>query len=546
MDKFPVEVLNDIFLPLCLEQKVECMLVCRKWATLLREHFLLETVTIHWNSGFSGFFKLIKDEPWRGAQVKCLILKAFGSSLHDAKMNFDLFPNLRVLYLNSCKEEYFMPYDFYNLPRNAMAPLMSQLQVVVDCNNARFAHQLLSLGTCSNLTSLEVGMNHTQGRGEHIVSVLGNAPALLSLKIKGCDLRLEDIERIHASLPLLESLLLEGGSIRIATMPSDITPAKCMKTLGTTGVNMLSSEPYDWLQYIVKKYTTLLSFRSWRDVYLFQEAFYEDLNEREWMVFLKGLGQQLQSLEVDTGPINSNLLEILDGFNYQLEKLAIYTYDNQLFSNMEHRNQCKYLKELKLYDIDAFQFKILKQLKAIKLLNIRFYEQPRIDLSSLLDMCPNGLETLQIESANLECPTHYRNHFFWIRKLTIKDCTLADNIDRFLSYTCLKLRDLSLLSYEPVERDFILPNLALNRFELLTPSSEKVSHLLVAPLDDKYRFYRVNDKIPIIDDSVTDTFRPHLYDPIHSTPRKSLIWEIYTTLVCASVKTIVFNNRLVC
>ncbi|KAI8882371.1 hypothetical protein K501DRAFT_316058 [Backusella circina FSU 941] len=546
MDKFPVEVLNDIFIPLSLEQKMECMLVCKKWEALMREHFLFETVTIHWSSAFSGFFKLIKQQPWRGAQVKCLILKAFGSSLHDEQVNFDLFPNLRVLYLNRCREQFCMLYDFYNLPQKCMSPLMSRIKILADYNDARFAFQLLSLGTCSNLTSLEVGKMHNRDEGECIVSVLGNAPALVNLKIKGCNLRLEDIERIHTNLPLLESLLLDGGCIRILSIPCNITPAKHMRTLGTTGVNMISSEPYQWTEYIVEKYTALLSFRSWRDVYLSQEVFYEDLNRRKWKLFLKELGQQLQSLEVDTGPINSNLLEILDGFNYRLDRLAIYTYDNQLFSNMEYRNQCKYLKELKLYDVDIFQFKVLKELKAVKLLNIRFYEQPRIDVSYFLEMCPNGLETLQIESANLECPTNFRNYVFWIKKLTIKDCTLADNIDRFLSYTCLKLRDLAFLSYEPVERDFIVPNLALSRFEILTPSTEKVRHLLVGALDDRYRFYRVNDKIPAVDDSVADMYRHFLYDPIQSTSRKSLIWEIYTTLVCSSVKTIVFNNRLVC
>jgi hypothetical protein len=154
MDKFPFEVLDNIFTRLHFRNKLKCMRVCRHWAKAIREGSLLHSASIIEleNIKADALFDLLEEEPWRRKQVKMLV---FGYSRRPyARYCFraDLLVNLKFLYLSREKGVY--SHYIEHLPRESVAPFMNNIEHVEDLAGSEFVYQLLTTGTCPRLTTL--------------------------------------------------------------------------------------------------------------------------------------------------------------------------------------------------------------------------------------------------------------------------------------------------------------------------------------------------------------------------------------------------------
>jgi hypothetical protein len=94
MDHIPAELLHKIFTKLDLEDKLECMLVCRPWYDTLDRSTLLCSLSVE-NKQFLKFKDMLTRFPHRATQVEYLTLnKRLHHGLSKEEV-CNMFPNLR-------------------------------------------------------------------------------------------------------------------------------------------------------------------------------------------------------------------------------------------------------------------------------------------------------------------------------------------------------------------------------------------------------------------------------------------------------------------
>jgi hypothetical protein len=74
MDRFPPELLHNVFIQLDLSERLICTLVCHKWWSVLDTCSLLCDVEIKSERQFHRFIDMIKRAPHREAQVEDLTI----------------------------------------------------------------------------------------------------------------------------------------------------------------------------------------------------------------------------------------------------------------------------------------------------------------------------------------------------------------------------------------------------------------------------------------------------------------------------------------
>jgi hypothetical protein len=277
MDKLPVEILDNIFTKHHFVNKLECMYVCKHWASVIREGSLLHTVVISKinSTDEEYFFCLPQEEPWRRSQVKKLL---FGSSRwvnNRHCFRADLLVNLKFLYLsweNGVYDQYIK-----HLPREAEKPFMNNIEHVEDHAGSKFVYELLDSGICPRLTKLalelidhdeeddiyfnmdgdeenENNINENNQRfNKDILSLLLNAPTLRKLDFTSFDIQISDFELIHASLLQLESLTINEGVLLGDNLPDGVIPTGSLTKLSLASISINSLSLSNMIHYMIKK-----------------------------------------------------------------------------------------------------------------------------------------------------------------------------------------------------------------------------------------------------------------------------------------------------
>jgi radical SAM superfamily enzyme with C-terminal helix-hairpin-helix motif len=97
MEKIPAETLELKFKELTLQNKFECILVCRQWADILWSRCLLHTVNILSIRAFDSFIVHMERDRSKSSQVERLIFRDCILHDFDRRILTTLFPKLRVL-----------------------------------------------------------------------------------------------------------------------------------------------------------------------------------------------------------------------------------------------------------------------------------------------------------------------------------------------------------------------------------------------------------------------------------------------------------------
>jgi hypothetical protein len=563
MNELPNELLDNIFSRLELSSKLESMLVCSQWSQVIREGSLLHTVSISNVDMLNDFLKLLQSEPSRGSQVKYLLLNRCFDYFFDRIVSFSLFPNLQFFYLDVEHYLFYSDDRMLDLPPKHISPLRNQIVHIADCVNSNFVWDLLESGVCSRLTTLELNLKfHNESPGDGFLFLLSNAPTLKNLELQCFRMTIESFEKMHSYLPQLSSFRLVDGPFGIVNLPNTIIPAVSMETL-TLSFGMFGSRSiYNWFQYFCMKYPSLLHFnfsKPYSFVNLFGRDDRESGSDQDGLVLLlQNLGSQLKSLTPGPILLTSHLFKKLDDYGCHIQSFdGFLDTSDVFFQNMVPPPiQCNYLQVLKLHNIVETPIELLKQMRVLQTLELKYFKHSAttvLSLNQLLESCSTTLEVLTIKSAPLECNT-LSPHPFSIKELTIIGYRIPEELDRFLLKHCPNIDSLTLVDCLPDSTMLQLFDVRLSRLKLdindLNPHGHmKEPHfdiLVKTSIDKQQRFYSVGEKIYYrnCSDHNPNSYKHLLYK--HITPSIShikLTGGPFVTIECASIKKLVLNGR---
>jgi hypothetical protein len=220
MNNLPNEVLIPIFKYLHLQQKLECMLICHKFAQILSVGYLFETINI----GRKGYNRSIlekrrnavidraKNEPRYGKKCKRLLI----DTGIDDNLNIEnlaaTFPNIYFFHISQnlidippAEHTQVDPFEGW---KNNLETLYVNSRSMVSPKN------ILNQGVFSRLSIINFKVNNrlpTRSVTCDIFPVLCNAPALTTLRISDCLMSITNLEILHKNAPKLTSLTIENG-----------------------------------------------------------------------------------------------------------------------------------------------------------------------------------------------------------------------------------------------------------------------------------------------------------------------------------------------
>jgi hypothetical protein len=506
MDKFPFEVLDNIFTRLHFRNKLKCMRVCRHWANAIRDESLLSTVSIIQGENIyvDSLFSLLEREPWRRKQVKNLVFGYSSYQITGCNFRTDLFVNLKFLYLsreNGVYNEYIQ-----HLPRESVAPFMNSIEYVEDRSGSGFVDELLATGTCPRLTTLVLWLTdydkgdgiyrdmdidgeivdyvnqNSEYLGENTISNLFNAPALRKLDFTNFDFQISDFEVIHASLPQLESLTINQGILHKDKLPDDVIPTESLKKLSLLDTCFSPLSLSNMIRYMIKKYTCL------------QECIIESFSglcvqEADANAFMAKFSKQLTTFKL---PIKTGFVEWFCGFDCQLNALTIDVDNIQsTLKTFSHFPQRTFLKELSIlthFEFDPAPLKELSHLKKLHISCLYMHERPEIDVASVLKSCPDNLTSLTLDDVTLkdELPV---DHIFGLQELKIYSRSLPKQFDLFLSKCCPRLRSLTLKACLKAGDYLNISNLSLSYLKINLSDPKTNTRLFVVTPKTELLYY---------------------------------------------------------
>jgi hypothetical protein len=156
MNRLPNELLLDIFVLLPIVQKQECILVCRKWAGIIRSRSLLHTI------------RLPCDE------------RVYNKALKRMEHQPDL-----------CKQV------------EHLRPLKSRSQYIEDIHPFNITRSVLASGTIFDLTTLILHDRIDGSVYKRILPFLNSTTLLTHLSLSNATISIVTCKLIHHSLPLL-------------------------------------------------------------------------------------------------------------------------------------------------------------------------------------------------------------------------------------------------------------------------------------------------------------------------------------------------------
>ncbi|KAI8876886.1 hypothetical protein K501DRAFT_337806 [Backusella circina FSU 941] len=591
MDRFPAEVLNHIFIQLHLEQKIECMLVCHKWAHLIRTLDLLHTVILpstnfYSNAAllrFSSLVATVQQNPSYGVQVERLILDRCLNEKFDTTLLPTLFPRLRFLCLNQAR----MP-SALDLRNGEFESWQNNLETVVDVSSTLFVPCMLTTGVFRHLTAISL----FQYYGSHflelnmIIDGLKNAPSLNRLKLGHFYYYFHHFNMIHQAAPLLKSLSVSGVLLNDNSLfqfintdhpdvfnnandGNDASLARikqnhCLKILSIEGDAYLL-EQFLWIKYIAHKYTNLVNFTFNCNIPSPQNE--QDDTRAHHGLYLKfimplfgKLGSQLKLFQFSNHRLTPDLYRLFDNDGLQLESLQLNIgASHSLIHALVASNQGRFLQHLSLYldIVNMDELKPIKLLETLKNLELKFRQKETsalvvkynkrmaLRLNILLrEQCPDHLESLYLEHAVLyiDSESGDSGSYSFLRTFQFTTCEVTRDIFPFIANRCPNLHSLSVLDCLP-ERLSI--DLSYHNLLYVNIETKERAIFKIITMKNSCVYKKSCHQLGFIS-HLQDNFGRHDW-PVYATRKsdqdtfKALI-DIHLT--CKSIHTLFLNKRL--
>jgi hypothetical protein len=507
---------------------------------------------------FDAFRHHLVREPWRGKQVRRLIvIDCFMEDMNKSKL-YALLPNLQTLFL-----------EHTNIPNRRIfrieLPTRNSLKYVYD-GEGRFelTHSLLISGISTMLRVLRVALSANNRYCAELTSLLRRAPHLKDLRIENADISIYDLECLHTNVPLLECLFLPNVAFVMESdndVPEEIVPAMSM-TLMEVGTFDLDNIPQiQWFCYIREKYINLKEFRyicyANRDVHNVDK-----LNKLGFLPLVHCLGPQLKVLYMAPTQVTPKTFKMFDKYGCRFERLFMLPQNRAEIQHLANSNQARYLQTLDLGMVDPFPPKLLKKFVTLKELRLDYrHKEVHHDISQavyypvyhadIFNNCPKTVHSVDIRNAQIECGGTCKQADN-IKQLTLMGCMVDPDFDMFMTCHVPNLTSLTLIGFDPMDLE-----LDLGFHDLL--------YLSIRPNDTEIEGdYRNLVRITTLDDAVTRVYdgkkyygscsafmvvddHPFDYSVLRPRPHTNKkVGHSVCTIVCASLKTLVINDHPVC
>jgi hypothetical protein len=412
MDRVPNELLNTVFIQLNLQERLICMLVCRKWWLLIDKYSLLYNVKIVGNVDcFNRFMTMIDRAPHRAAQVEELVLKKCVGVDFDQRTLCDTFHNARIIKLthNSADLEKFTHFDKHI----AMIHVKSKIEFLSDSLYCPLISQLLVFNLCGALHTLELVFpnDDKDAQGQTIVVQMTNLPVLKSLGLKHLSIRIEQLEVLHQNVPSIQNFTLEYVDILESRSPCGITPVDSMTSFDIHVSMVTNLETHiQWFKYMKRKYTNLTSTR-----YMDESLDLYDWNtmsrffSEEILGFLQLIGPTSTAVHVTSLPRDINVFKTLDEAKSRARVLVFTKCESQtLLEDLSRSNQSRYVKRLCFFKTIVNSPCLLQDMPELTSITLLCLEH--VDFLAYVNAFPATVkefsvtcQTLKVDGSNARC-----------------------------------------------------------------------------------------------------------------------------------------------
>jgi hypothetical protein len=567
MDKFPVEILNHIFNHLHQTEKVECMLVCRHWASSIRISCLFNTVTIiskKYDSDaaiarFNSLTKSLGQNQLLCNQVQHLLVRDCFDFDFDGSSLGSQFPHLRFLFL--CNT--YIGQDGFTVTQlKQFKSWQDHLQQIIEHETALLTFSLLDAGVFNCLKTICLTPDRASIPApieEQHFKNLKNAPLLTTLKLDGVSFPLEYLELIHENAPSLKHLTLVLIFIEEeVNLPEVITPTSCMKTLCIHDCVLSLDIQQRWISYIIQKYTDLTEFTFECHIEPMEEDPGQDYSYHLVTPLMRSLGQQLKRFHIESVCFSPEIFDAIDSSGYELQDIKLdHTAAPLFLKKLFRSNQIQYMQSLTLtYLTDFESFDLLENLTVLKSLSLDFgskygmlvdhINRKPLHFNKLLKQCPRTLEELTVSNTPIDIK-HTReiqsNQMNELKSLNFTGAKIEDGVTQFIAGNCSQLSSIFLIKCATPVLEFTLPNHNLKYFEIVGHFVSSTFILTRAETPLHFAIPEDEDTKHCCENFIDKDIRP-FYNLCKPVSPNEVNLKLRVQLSCRSVRTLFINGRL--
>lgn len=400
MSILSTEILIPIFLQISISDKLECILVCKRWYIILTENVLYKQLQFSNMDDFNKAIDLLEKKPYISNSVESLTVKKCEIDTVSIFLMPRQFPNIKALSwkenIRPTEERLKHDISIKHLPspyiyRRELKRWNQLESIDIELERLPFLTMLLESSSFNNLTFIRIcfkpwhlsnyfdtqTLSKIRPNVKSLINTIKNAPSLEHLIMECSVLDLDDMEELHASLPKLKKLLLfctaiYGGSTDNMTISADKKTiinshgmAIAQNTANTVeelsivfyisnilGIHNVDGDLKDtmqkWLIYIgCKYYEASITLKGWGDQYLPQiPEFYQPI-----LTILRKM-PTIVNYHAFLHPITLSIINTIDSRECKLETLNLYTNVLQSLQAQLHNvsvsNQSKTLYYLKI------------------------------------------------------------------------------------------------------------------------------------------------------------------------------------------------------
>ncbi|KAI8877690.1 hypothetical protein K501DRAFT_278202 [Backusella circina FSU 941] len=460
MKRLSVEVISIIFKYLHLKQKLECMLVCKRWANILRSGLDIETVIIvNRKNVFISLMEKIKVLDDYGRHCRRLMINEPIPHIFDYEALARHFPNLTYLVLNGDDQTESSHLQQKSLikaeqrQQQQQKPWRIHLKVAKILKyNWRFLY-FLDAGVFHSLETLVLSPCN-EFSYQFMTSIFGklkNAPNIKTLSIERLHVDVCDLEELHKSLPKLISLTLKKCFLHCErSVPVHVQPIHTLKTLQILDFYPSFDVETSIPRYLIFKYSRIEKLVMKTPMY--SEGKFSQLAHNA-TCFIRAIGRHLTSLELHLAFKTPTVFDILDN-KVRLEHLTARIFlSNRLFNKLVSFNGMQNVKTLKLTHVPHIDFGVFKRFSMLTELELEFKEKRgtkfRVELDIILNRdLPKNLESLGLGYIELDINPnnnhHDSNDMPILKQLKLNRSEVSETLPIYIDQRMKMLRNLLL------------------------------------------------------------------------------------------------------
>lgn len=382
MKELPTEVFIPVISLLNTSDKLECLLVCKRWHGFITENILYKELSFNNNTAdFYNAIALFHDNRKLGMVVRKLAIDNCELDVHTILSLPKYFPNLRDFQWTESDSLWEIAKKtantiFHYPPVQVYARYLGKWKSIsnisTNIENTPFVTMLLASATFTDLTSISISFQRSQTntrfQGPSITNIrslvkqlidnIGNAPTLETLHLYYLVIDLDDMEKLHTAIPNLEKLFMENCRIcedeeRVLEISRDkqlvldhegfqfvnnTVRLKSLTIYFDDSFPVLNKVIPLWLTYISCKYDNLNDV----DIGMINGYDISIPNEEFKLPMLKIISKikRISSYKARLYPFTQDLINIIDCNKGKLKEISIYSNEAR-----DIQNQLKYVNK---------------------------------------------------------------------------------------------------------------------------------------------------------------------------------------------------------